>query len=922
MCISENEVPINKTNDEHCNEEGLIFWPDNGLCYSLLTQGPCPQGHWLQLFNGTTGTARCTPVPCGDPDSEVFWPEICTCISANTTREGGYGPEDVCGPGSQLIWSPYGEGVCTCADHHYADEDGNCFEIGSVGPCKNGDIWAIVNGSTTCIGNDNEIRVFDLIPANNPNSLPSSRTTQVQRCHVDEKGKCRKTLNLKNRFGDSDNFLSWISGFKKRSSANCQVRNCSGDSLLWLDGKCYQLASTGPCMEGSWLVLDSIADGQQPIMKCKNKKCNDGIWWPKTCSCIKEPVLLKAQHIHLSNKQNLVNPCDEDEQILVDPYGDGVCGCKDNFVRDAAGKCYELGKQGPCQDYEVFSMEDGLTLCIDSANISNRIFDLIPMNEDPSSRSGLREGKVSRTNCHIDEMGKCRKVLNLRGRIDIDNEVESDVEDLINWLDTFEKQSDNCESPITCEDDKLMWEDGNCYHLATTGPCTNGEWLVLDEIVDGIPVIKCKPQKCPNGVWWSESCSCVIQTTIKSVDAIDVHTPSAPCDSNEDILINPYGDGMCTCKDMFIRHSDGKCYETGTIGPCVENSTYVWDGSQGVCTNADDDVPRIFDLIPVNNPAERSAPNTGRVTRQNCHVDELGKCRKSLNLRNRIDEKESDMVDWLIQFTKTDEKCKDKLTAEDKRKSECHRQGKVLFEDGECYNLLERGPCFENSMWLVMSEENGIMVPRCKDRTCLSTSGTFVPGHCQCYHRKVPDVCGLNEQLYDDIFGQGVCGCSPGHAVWDEDDTCHPVYQQGPCQENEVFVIEHNGQTKCLKRNCTEGFVEVDDEEEPRCLKIGDKDPCQADYEVGINPVTLRAGCVKLEQRKEKIFDLIPANENQAHNHGNSNTNITKETCVLDKRGKCRRKLHLKREAHKSEAQLFEEWLYSFQVRSPTKFQC
>ena len=35
--------------------------------------------------------------------------------------------------------------------------------------------------------------------------------------------------------------------------------------------------------------------------------------------------------------------------------------------------------------------------------------------------------------------------------------------------------------------------------------------------------------------------------------------------------------------------------------------------------------------------------------------------------------------------------------------SECHREGKILFEDGNCYNLLERGPCFEQSMWVVMA---------------------------------------------------------------------------------------------------------------------------------------------------------------------------------------------------------------------------
>ena len=60
---------------------------------------------------------------------------------------------------------------------------------------------------------------------------------------------------------------------------------------------------------------------------------------------------------------------------------------------------------------------------------------------------------ASRQNCFVDENGKCRKILNLRGRIDISNttitgientEVEvdlndSDVMDLILWLQQFKK---------------------------------------------------------------------------------------------------------------------------------------------------------------------------------------------------------------------------------------------------------------------------------------------------------------------------------------------------------------------------------------------------------------------------------------------------------------------------------------------------
>jgi len=925
VCIPANEVPSAKTSHKLCNDEGLIFWLETGLCYSLLTQGPCQEGHWLQLQDSSTPT--CAPRPCDDAELEVFWPEICKCISANADIEDGYGVKEACGEGSELVWTPYGEGVCTCSHNFYADQAGNCFELGSGGPCENGDLWSVVNGSTACVENHNEIRVFDIIPANNPNSLPKSRTTQSQRCHVDENGKCRKTLNLKNRFGDSEDFTSWIAGFKRRSSGEqCKVPSCEGDMLPWLDGHCYQLASTGPCEDGSWLVLDAVLEGE-PIIKCRSKKCNKGIWWQKTCSCIQETALFKAQNI--TNIPKNISPCEKNELVLLSPYGDGICGCKDQHMRYSDGNCYEVGKQGPCTDKEVFSVVDGVTSCVEPANVAKRIFDLIPDNEDPSSRSGLDLTIASRHNCHVDEQGKCRKTLNLRSRLYIvsseEDESPDNVQDLIRWFGTFEKQPDTCETLATCEDDTYIWEDGNCYQLATTGPCKESEWLVLDSIVGSIPIIKCKPQKCPDGIWWSESCSCLSTATLKSVDAVDV--PKGPCDHTEDILINPYGEAICACKDNFIRYTDEKCYELGSKGPCAESETFIYDGSNGVCETGGVGT-RIFDLIPDNNPAERSVGNAGRATRQNCKVDELGKCRKTLSLRNRIDDAletvedtSTDIVDWLVQFSNNEGKCSENHATDNRKKSECHREGKVLFEDGECYNLLERGPCFESAMWLVMSIENGVLVPRCKHRKCFSSSGVFVASDCQCYHRKVPDVCGENEQLYDDIFGQGICGCSPGHAIWDEDDTCHPIQKQGPCKEGEVLVLGSDGRAVCVPSICSDGEVEVKTDGEPNCFEIGDIEPCQPEYVVGINSTTLIPGCVKSEQRTQRVFDLIPGNQNQV-GHGSNMNKATKETCVLDNKGRCRRKLSLKRGTNKDEAQLFEEWIQSLMVRSPSQFKC
>ena len=45
----------------------------------------------------------------------------------------------------------------------------------------------------------------------------------------------------------------------------------------------------------------------------------------------------------------------------------------------------------------------------------------------------------------------------------------------------------------------------------------------------------------------------------------------------------------------------------------------------------------------------------------------------------------------------------EQVTSERMTEAECHREGKILFEDGNCYNLLERGPCFQQSMWVVMA---------------------------------------------------------------------------------------------------------------------------------------------------------------------------------------------------------------------------
>ena len=356
----------------NCHEKGLVLFRDK--CHPLLSQGPCESGQWLQL--NKMNTVVCAVKACSNPEVQVFWPELCTCINTNETDVSkGYTQEDICGRGSDLVWGPHGEGVCVCKENNYADTNGTCHELGSVGPCYDGQIWGAVNGSAQCIENYDKIRVFDLIPANNP---PKSRSAQTRSCHMDENGNCRKTLNLRGRFGNADNFTSWLAGFSKRAGDKCEIKKCDDGKIIWHDGNCYPLASRGPCKRENWLLLENIA-GNIPIIKCKNRKCQQGVWSSKSCSCVQGTF------------------CDKNEDTLIDPYGNGVCSCKDSYVRHSNGDCFKVGSIGPCASDQIF-VWDGLKGVCEARELKRRIFDLIPANV-PSTRSSGGIGRTTQQNC-------------------------------------------------------------------------------------------------------------------------------------------------------------------------------------------------------------------------------------------------------------------------------------------------------------------------------------------------------------------------------------------------------------------------------------------------------------------------------------------------------------------------------------------
>ena len=218
-------------------------------------------------------------------------------------------------------------------------------------------------------------------------------------------------------------------------------------------------------------------------------------------------------------------------------------------------------------------------------------------------------------------------------------------------------------------------------------------------------------------------------------------------------------------------------------------------------------------------------------------------------------------------------------------------------------------------MWLVMEVEagSGSLVPRCRPRRCADLRSVWDPTSCRCFSGDDDEVtgsgsedtelpCARGEQLYLDIFGQGVCGCRPGHGFWPgeggDGEGCYQLGGRGPCQAGEAVFSLHpdTGLASCIKEDNTT---------------------------ISSNNTDTTNGT---KTSIERVFDIIPAGgggNSVQHGTGGGAVKVTQESCVLDARGKCRRKVHLTKIGEDSnQADTFRSWLETFLARAPSNFQC
>jgi len=276
-----------------------------------------------------------------------------------------------------------------------------------------------------------------------------------------------------------------------------EEENClSRDQIWWpVDRQCYSLLSQGPCGSMEWLVL--VRSGGRDQVVCQHRKCPCDPAMPEFCEVEVEDSLCQCRVALAAAQDGL---CDAGEQLLVTPYGVGVCGCivdpphtpwpqdgrcypvhsrgpcSKGFVLKLShssqepacqpalcgegqvlhedGLCHQLGSQGPCESFHILSLSpDSLEPeCILNTSKVKRVYDIIPNN-----RGLILDGPLARSmkvgNCKMDSRGKCRKSFYIKQKrggksISRNRNVRLYVKKrsptkYLNWLKSFRKTRTN-----------------------------------------------------------------------------------------------------------------------------------------------------------------------------------------------------------------------------------------------------------------------------------------------------------------------------------------------------------------------------------------------------------------------------------------------------------------------------------------------
>ena len=238
-------------------------------------------------------------------------------------------------------------------DYDYSDED-ITFEASPV------DLWTSDDERNLVSGQNNDLLVFGIQPVPDIEPLrplapfPNQANQILMSAKIASLPKLDKAMTIKEE--------------------NCLKTN----RVYWPhDDRCYSLLQQGPCNDDEWLTLnDEGALNDNVTIACSKRPCPcrradsylcEVLIPKKVVECGSIEKIQKSCHVAMAAEQDGI--CEKGQQIIVTPFGDGVCGCIINpphMTLNGDVQCYPLFEQGgPCLENESlqFSPKENQTVC-------------------------------------------------------------------------------------------------------------------------------------------------------------------------------------------------------------------------------------------------------------------------------------------------------------------------------------------------------------------------------------------------------------------------------------------------------------------------------------------------------------------------------------------------------------------------------
>ena len=211
--------------------------------------------------------------------------------------------------------------------------DSKCHKLYSQGPCQEDEVLVTSLTGPICASFEDE----------------DGQETEISTQIVPKSQGWMLESILSNHANENELLKSWLLPLDENVQLTKKEESClSKEQIYWPDDdQCYNLLTQGPCQAKQWLILRNTTSAVEVV--CAHRPCPCDPAAPDLCEVEMEDGPCQCK-VALAAAQDGI--CDIGEQLLVNPFGFGECGCitsppHTNWPQD--GRCYPVYSRGPCE---------------------------------------------------------------------------------------------------------------------------------------------------------------------------------------------------------------------------------------------------------------------------------------------------------------------------------------------------------------------------------------------------------------------------------------------------------------------------------------------------------------------------------------------------------------------------------------------